>query len=344
MSGHPRSTSPLDAPARVALALLVVTALAACSRGEDIPESVRRCDLGRDNDQQVAGHDLAASTRLSDGRVLFAFGDTFLGEAEGGTRDTDVLINSTGALLPAGSQICETELEYLTNDQGRVRTLLPPPEERGTAYWPIDIEVLDGQVWMLYRWVEPTGSGSLQLVVRGTGLAVADETDLRWRPVGDLLVEGPRPLPSSLSSDGDDLIALVCDGGGQDDGDRCRLHPLDVEAPAIGPARPEPELDLAAAEMTLDRVPVEGVERWRVSSMPDLACVLRVAILTEDGWETEPVLAPDVGGDRLCYAGRIQEPFSTAERLVVTWVDSDDPPDDADRYWPHVEIVDLDQD
>jgi hypothetical protein len=42
-------------------------------------------------------------------------------------------------------------------------------------------------------------------------------------------------------------------------------------------------------------------------------------------------------GDGFCYAGRIQEPFSGTEQLIVTWVESPEDRAEADRYWPHVE-------
>lgn len=325
--------------ATAAAVVLAVAVAGACGGDEDLPPSTRRCDLGRSNDQGVVGHDLAASTRLEDGRALFVFGDTLLGTIEDGVRRAGGILNSTGATLPAGVGLCEQPLEYLTGRDGNVRALLPPPGKEGTVFWPIDVAPLDGQVWMLYRWVERTGDGPLELAVLGTGLAVADAEDLEFTGAEQLLVEGDEPLPTSLVADDGELVALVCPGGDDDDGD-CRLHPVDTEEVRLGDALGVPEVGLAAAEMSLGRP--AGAEGWRVASMPDLGCRLRLAELGDDGeWDERTILAPDVDDDLLCYAGRIQEAFSTEDDLVVTWVDTGGDTADADTYWPHVEEVDL---
>ena len=320
------------------LSVWLVVALGACSDEDELPESRRRCDLGRSNDQGVAGHDLAASTRLPDGRVLFVFGDTYLGSVDGDVRRSTGLVNSSGALLPERADICSRSLTYLTDGDDRVRALLPDPEVRGTAFWPVDVTVVGEKVWMLYRWVERIGDGALELRVRGTGLAVADSSELEFEPASDLLVKGPRPLPTALGSRDDELLGLVCEGTRRDD--RCRLRTIDTDSTEIGDPRPEPSLELAAPEMSVAEVELDGRRRWRVSSMPGLSCVLRIAVRVDDRWEQRTVLEPDVEG-RLCYAGRVQEAFSTEARLVVTWVDTAKRRSDADRYWPHVEVIDL---
>ncbi|HXH57504.1 hypothetical protein [Iamia sp.] len=304
----------------------------------ELPEVSRRCDLGRRNDQGVAGHDLAAAAELPDGRVLFTFGDTYLGEVEGDTRRTTGLINSSAALLPAGDDICDPSLSYLTDLGGGIRPLLPRPPKEGTAYWPVDVSVIDGRVWMLYRWVERTGDGTLDLRILGTGMAVADPEELIFAAADDLLVEGADPLPASITSHRDELVAVVCAEADRPD---CRLHPIDTEANEIGPARAEPPIPLAAPEMSLARVEIDGQETWRASSMPLLRCRLRVAVLEGDEWQIETVLAPEVTNDGLCYAGRVQEAFSDADRLFATWVESPEQRSDGDVYWPHVERIDL---
>lgn len=307
--------------------------------GEDLPPSERLCDLGRGNDQGVAGHDLAASTRLPDRSVLFAFGDTYLGTVEGDTRTTSGLLNQTGAVIPEGEGICSDQIRYLTGPDGEVRDLLPEPSERRTAYWPIDLAVLDDQVWMLFRWVRRDGDGQLDIEILGTGLAVADPDDLEFAPASTLLVDGGDPRPAALVADGSDLVSLVC--GGELDDDECRLRVLDTEATEIGPALPPPAVDIAAAEMGLGRTSRDGEEVWRASSMPELCGRLEVAEQGDGGWDDQAVLDPEPASGGLCYAGRVQEAYSSPEVLIATWVESAEERADADVYWPHVERIDL---
>ena len=324
----------------VVVAAMVVS-LASCGLFDDeaLPPSERLCDLGRGNDQGVAGHDLAASTRLPDGSVLFAFGDTYLGSVEGDTRTTTGLLNQTGALIPEGEDICSDELRYLTGPGGEVRDLLADPPTQGSAYWPVDLAVRDEQVWMLFRWVQRASDEALDIEVLGTGLAVADPDELEFRAAATLLVEGGDPLPSALVAHDGDLVTLVC-GGDLDEGD-CRLHLLDTDTVSIGRLLPPPAVGLAAAEMGLGRTTVDGEEVWRASSMPELCGRLDVAVQDGDGWDTRPVLEPEPTGGGLCYAGRVQETYSSPDVLVATWVESPQERSDADVYWPHVERIDL---
>lgn len=325
-----------------ALAVAVLVAVGACG-GDDLPESTPVCDLGRGNDQNVVGHDLAASTELPDGRVLFVFGDTLLGTIKGDTRTATGLLNSSGAVIPADEDICSDRIHYLTDTDAEPdanpRALLPDPPREDTAYWPVDVAVDGDQVWMLYRWVERSGPGPLAIRVLGSGLAVADVEDLAFAPAEDLLVEGDAPLPSALHTLDGEVIVLVCSGE-EDDRD-CQLSDLDTEATAIGPPRPVPEVGGAASEMSLAQVDVGAREIWRVSSMPQLRCRLRMASLVEGEWEAETVLAPDPSGEGICYAGRVQEPYSDADDLIATWVDNPEERSDADQYWPHVVRIDL---
>ncbi len=307
---------------------------------EDVlPPHERLCDLGRDNDQGVAGHDLAASTRLPDGSALFAFGDTYLGTVDGDVRTTTGLLNQSAAIIPAGEGICSDQIRYLTGADGQVRDLLPPPAVDGTVYWPVDLAVHDDQVWMLFRWVRRTGDGVLDLETLGTGLAVADPDDLEFHPLLRLLEDDGRPLPTALVGTDDGLVTLVCGEGGST---TCRLHAVDTEQARIGEALDAPPVDLAFAEMGLGRVEVDGRERWRVSALPTSCGTLQVAVLGDDGWDVEPVLDTESQAGGACYAGRVQEAFSDAEELDATWVESPERRSDGDVYWPHVDRIDLD--
>lgn len=328
---------------RVAVVALLVAAVVACSSDRGLPRAVTMCDLGRTNDQGVAGHDLAASTELPDGRVLFVFGDTYLGRVDGDEREVDGLLNQTAAVIPAGAGICSHDIAYLTDAEGVVRDLLPTPPVPGSAYWPVDVTVVDDVVWMLYRWVEPTGDGPLELRVLGTGLAAASSDDLEFTTAARLLVEGDEPVPAAIVGRDDDLVALVCpDDGGDDADDGCVMRPLDTDTTTMGDPLPPPPVELAATEMSLGRTELGGEDTWRVSSMPGRSCRLQVATLDGRSWDERTVLAPEAEGDGICYAGRVQEPYSSASELVVTWVENATVRRNADAYWPHVVRIDLD--
>jgi hypothetical protein len=121
--------------ALVAVAVIVFLVLALPEDDEIV------CDLGRDNDFSIIGHDVGVSTVLPDDRVLFLFGDTWIGPIEDGERQIESQTSNSGAILPAGAGICDGALQHITDSEGVVRQLIPlqaGEDEERIAYWPVD--------------------------------------------------------------------------------------------------------------------------------------------------------------------------------------------------------------
>ncbi|MBI2708493.1 MAG: hypothetical protein HYX34_02185 [Actinobacteria bacterium] len=309
-----------------------------------------RCDLGRGNDQGVVGHDGAASTRLPDGSVLFVFGDTLLGTIRGDRRRVTGLISSSGALLPAAADVCSGRLRYLTDARGAVRPLLPSAG-RGTASWPVDVTVLDGRVWMLYRLVAATGTvDEAGFRILGTGLAVADPDRLAFRPAARLLVTGDDVVPAALFGDQamGRLRTVVCGDGsgpcraGVVDRGALRLRATRPGSPAAWLTDPVHLTRWGATAVSWAKLPRRLGALWRLAATPGLGCRLRVATgpAPDQPLRSAPPIALPRRPGAACYAGRVQEALSRPGRTVVTWVDSRTGPTgtrtDARLYWPHV--------
>ncbi|MPZ24631.1 MAG: DUF4185 domain-containing protein, partial [Dehalococcoidia bacterium] len=326
------------------------------------------CDLGRNNSQEVIGHDVADSVELPGGRVLFVFGDTWLGHVDDdGNRQVREDRTSSGATLPAGAGICD-ELTYLTDAEGEVRKLIPvrpgdDPERY--AHWPVAVAVGEYGVVVLYRRIDRGPSEDpLDFRVLGTGLALANPDTLDFF----LLEEGRLLSPE----DDAEAVAIEIDPAtGQPYVISCRHGPASWtrECLLARPSAPDApfgpteywsdgiwstDLDEAtqilpngADEMSLERVEWDGVARWVVVYIPPLTCEVHMQVADEPwGPYSDPIVLHegDPADGSYCYGGKLQRSFSDAGRVVVTWVNNGTLRETylyPDLYWPHVAEVEI---
>ena len=115
-----------------------------------------------------SGADRTASVALPDGRLLWLFSDTFLGEVgpdHSRPRDSPFINNS--AVLQRGRQL-ERTVHGGTPEQP---TSLVPTGVAGEFYWAGDATVDGGTVRAVYNRYRRTGSGGLDFALLGSALA-----------------------------------------------------------------------------------------------------------------------------------------------------------------------------
>jgi Domain of unknown function (DUF4185) len=349
----------------VVIAAAVVIVLVIRSRGG--PEGL--CDLGRDNREAIIGHDVGVSTVLPDGNTLFLFGDTWVGTIEDGERQIASQTSNSGAVLPSDNDICNQDLGHLLNQDGSVRQLIPlrrGDDVETIAHWPVDSIVVGDQIVTYYRRVDRGSSlRTLQFNVLGTGVATAGLDTLEFTLAeGDLFTRNEHVAAAEIDPQTGLVYVLVCD----------QSLDMDIFAPCLsgrvaaqsiadedayefyagdGVWTPNIEeavdvLDNGESEMTLHLADIAGETLWVVTYVPPFTC--RVSIRTapapwgpySDEVEIYEADAESRGGSR-CYGGKLHPEFSSAERLVITWVSSgtlDQTLENPDTYWPHAVEVD----
>jgi hypothetical protein len=354
----------LIAAAMVVVGVVIAVVLIIRSRGDE-----GLCDLGRNNREAIIGHDVGVSTVLPDGNVLFLFGDTWVGEIDGGERQIQNQTSNSAAVLPSGNAICDDDLGHLLDQEGSVRQLIPlrsGDDAETTAHWPVDSVVVGDQIFTYYRRVDRGSSlRTLEFNVLGTGVASASLDTLEYSLAdGDLFTRNEHVAAAEIDPDSGLVYVLICD----------QSLDMDIFAPCISGRVPvqsmaaesayefyagdgawTPNLDEAVnvldngeSEMTLHQVEIAGELQWVVTYVPPFTC--RVSVRTApDPWgpySDEKVIyeadAESRGGSR-CYGGKLHPEFSRDDRLVVSWVSSgtlEETLESPDTYWPHIVEVD----
>lgn len=114
------------------------------------------------------GADATYSTLLPDGRILWMFGDTFLGTVYADR-------SREGSPFIRNSFVIQDKDELITLYQGAARnpSAIVKPEQPGEWYWPLDATVFDGKVQMMLGRLGSSGTGGLwDFGYRGFDLAV----------------------------------------------------------------------------------------------------------------------------------------------------------------------------
>jgi len=119
------------------------------------------------------GADATYSVLLPDGRVLWMFGDTFIGTVnEDRTRNQTKMVNNTFVLT--------SENEFITLFGG-TRTnpkALIVPNETDDWYWPFDATIYNGELHMLLAHMQRVGEGMWGFAYKQVDLAIFSLPDL----------------------------------------------------------------------------------------------------------------------------------------------------------------------
>jgi len=164
------------------------------------------------------GQDGGYSIPLSDGSVMWSFGDTLLGARREGYDDTSMylddwlhnndyakssvkMIANTAGITRDPIHLHPDAIEYITA-YGKVGEVIPVDDGRRHAsgryrpYWPMDGICIDGRLYMFYIMVDCGSApepGIVDINVFGTGVAVAEKP---WREFSRLEANVPVLLPN----------------------------------------------------------------------------------------------------------------------------------------------------
>ena len=119
------------------------------------------------------GADATYSVPLPDGRVLWMFGDTFIGTVnEDRTRNQTKMINNTFVLTD------ENEFVTLFGGTRTNPRALVVPNETDDWYWPFDATIYNGELHMLLAHMQRVGEGMWGFAYKQVDLAIFSLPDL----------------------------------------------------------------------------------------------------------------------------------------------------------------------
>jgi len=341
------------------LAVLIVVSLEIhCSKpaGVSMQEAVELCNIGWNNNYHVVGHDVGYSIVLPDGGRFWIFGDTWIGEIADGRRKIKAGLPSTGA-IQHGKEIC-SDLDYLTDDNGQVRQLIPGPDKSTAeiANWALSMVASNDRVYIFYERVRKNDKPvqEMNFDVLGIGLVSADAKTLTFEFENDgklLFSAEEHGFADAIYFDGEYLYGLGCPPLKGRFDRPCRLARVpkgrmadrssyqiwdgtawqkDIKHAAV-------VLESGGSEMTLTR----HKGKFLLIYSPPFSCdiQLRTAMKLNGPWsKPQTIFHAKVPESAFCYGGKLQEISDNGQWLKLTW-NSNGPLElharDPNLYWPH---------
>ncbi len=289
------------------------------------------------------GADGIFSVTLADGRTVWLFSDTWIGDIKHGRRArADMINNSIGITKGPGAARF-----YYHRSGGRVRSLFTPPDGRGW-FWLWAGVVDEDRLFLFATRVESAeGSGAFGFVHFGTALGEVENPQdaptawrVRWRDVPKAWA--PRVFwgSAALAHDGSVYVYGFLENGQK--GLDFRRDMLIARAPSgrladfaswrfygggawhadvhqAGPDCPD-----IATEYSVTRVP--GCSRFLLVTHDVFLSPTIVARTADDPWgpwsdKIEVYTCPeaDPKRDTFCYAGKHQPVFSDGRTLVISY-------------------------
>jgi len=125
------------------------------------------------------GADATYSTPLPDGRIMWSFGDTFLGTVSAGRSRKGAPFIRNSLVIQDGDQ-----MTTLYKNNGGDPTAFVTPDEPGTWYWPLDATIYQDELQMLLGKLGTGGSGeSWDFEYRRFDLAILDPITLKIQSI-----------------------------------------------------------------------------------------------------------------------------------------------------------------
>lgn len=301
------------------------------------------------------GGDAAYSVLLPDGRSLWLFGDSFVGDTSETKRSRakEMVRNSIALSSCDPVQGWRIQYHWRTPHQGNPKAFFDPKTEE-YWYWPGDGFVRHGKAYIVLRIVkDKPGEKLFGFQYMGARLAVLSnlsELPERWKvEYLDVIERGGGDPGATVVCDGDYVYVFSL----FDDKPRRRRPmvlariPLDaLDSPAVSleyfahdknweagfePAEAFPVLEQGASEMTV-RYHRE-LRKWvAVALEPKFLSNKIVVSLSSEltgpwtAWQTIHVIpemlptSPDYDPDTWCYAGKEHVEFSRPGNLLITYV------------------------
>ncbi|MFW6027505.1 MAG: DUF4185 domain-containing protein [bacterium] len=323
---------------------------------DETAEAAERCAPWFPIKQGWLGGDAAWSVNLPEGRVLWLFGDTFIGRADVEDRRRAAFISNSIAL-----SVCRGGAFYLTyywgGRRGRPAPVFVPPEAKKTKhsvhYWPLDAFTHNGALYVFLSRVRTIDPDSpLGFTVEGVDLAQIENPELppeRWRITYRKVLHGRAALPGAAvlkrkhhvllytpltrgaNSKHSVALARLPYGGLDAPGEHLQFLARDGVWRAGFDARAARRI-MARGATELSVQETEDGRFMAVMSEADFPAdriVLRTAPAPEGPWSEDVAVAviPErmtARGERrmhvFCYAAKAWEPASRITTLMVTYV------------------------
>ena len=353
------------------LSILPLLLLAGCATPSVAPPTSQPQDIFH-ADPRWLGGDAAITVPLSEGRVLWLFGDSFVDETPPHSRGEAAFIRNSIA-VQTGDDPAYAYMRYVWRRDGRGLPVSYFPETGGAWYWPGDgirLQELTLAIF-LHRFAETDGPPGLNFAATGYGLALvanpAAPPDAWHLRIIDAPAMPFNALPgAAVVRDGDYVVALAVRQSGKPAGMLVRWTDAALAAGVLSTAewwtadgwRQTAEVGPKGPQIVIDDAGAESSIHWddcarryvHVASygFGSASIGMRQAPALTGPWSAPVTVFRPPESDQpepFVYAGKAHEELKTAapRRLAVTYVASSLTPDDLTRppgdtrlYWPRL--------
>lgn len=349
--------APLRRRLTAALATLVLAFLLAPPAAGNGPAAEETCTPYFPLKDGWLGGDAAYSVALPDGRRLWLFGDTFIGEEGALTRTGATLIGNSVALSGCREGQWSVGYYWRRGQAGPAPVFVPPDATATThevRYWPLDGFVHDGALYVFLSRVRTEDADSvLGFAIEGVDLARVEGLERApgdWRISYRPVLRGVKALPGAAVLPRDRHVLLYTPLTGEDRPERplalARLPYDGLDAPGehlrflardgswrkgFKPGDAKLLMESGATELSVHRAGRDGafVAVLNEAAFPADRIVLRTAPAPEGPWTDD--LAIELIAERtalegkirqqiFCYAAKAYEPASAGTTLMLTYV------------------------
>lgn len=298
------------------------------------------------------GADAAYNRLLSNGKRIWVFGDTLMGEVANGKRISPTMPRNSVAVEDA-----EGQFRYYAGigEQGVFANA-----REDEWYWPADFVVLEDTAYFFLRRIQKTGEGAMDFAVTGTDIAKVHNVSAplqEWQIAYSTLTRDSVALGVAAAQDADYVYLLANAADGEHAFYLARMAKLAMKMQVLtttyydtrrkqwqGSEPKTPLLKTGAPEASLARNE-DGT--WRLIYSGDglsADVLLRTAPAITGPWSEPKTImrCPEVEGNIICYAGK--EVHGAAQPTITYSVNSLEPADleaDADLYIPRIVTLDA---
>lgn len=313
-------------------------------------------------DPQWRGGDVAASVPLDDGRVLWVFGDSFVGEADDDDSRAGQTLVRNSVAVQTGPDLVDDPLVFAWDRGGRMESPGAIFEIEGPNWlWPGPMATVDGGVLFGLSEVAPYDGGLGFEGVGGLARWVEDVSGAPedWTAVDVPLPDGPGLLATGhWVWDGDHLLAFAPREPGDHDVWLARwarrdVRDQDLSTPSwwtgTGWSTDPYEAEIVAPEVQTEfTVHVDGDGTWwmvHVDGFGATNVAVRTAPAPQGPWSEPQTLFRPAESDRFgtfVYAARAHPHLTHPDGVVLTWASNHQDfgtlVGDLSLYTPHVGV------
>ena len=170
------------------------------------------------------GGDGAYSVLLPDGRILWTFGDTFIGEIDSGrvrSGGKNKMVRNSAVIQEGEDYYGFYPLNEGVGKASKTFVTYKDADEQEHWYWPLDATVNNNQLQMVLMHMKKTGEGMWGFVSESVDLALFSLPDMKLEKLISDVVTGENSYGSAICEDDDGFTYLY---GSSREGLETRLH------------------------------------------------------------------------------------------------------------------------